>query len=105
MRMQLSAKIKSLDFIISITRNTLKEEMEVLLSSYIHGYHVYKDILDSYHWRGAYLWGCVPLCDNTIAVGTPSQESVICFHFMVEQQYVSSYRTRRHEKLTTRNIK
>ena len=29
--------------------------MEALLSSYIHGYHVYKDILDSYHWQGTYI--------------------------------------------------
>ena len=25
--------------------------MEALLSSYIHGYHIYKDILDSCHWQ------------------------------------------------------
>ena len=62
--MQLSAKIKSTDFFL-ITRNALKEEMEALLSSYIYGYHIYKDILDSSHWRGTYLHyikvGCVPL--------------------------------------------
>ena len=34
-QMQLSAKIKSAAFIISITRNALKEEMEALLSSYV----------------------------------------------------------------------
>ena len=43
-RTQLSAKIKSADFTISITRNALKEEMEELLSSYVHDYHVYKDL-------------------------------------------------------------
>ena len=109
--MQLSTKIKSADYFILITRNALKEDMEALLSSYIHGYHVIV-ILDSSHWRETYLyykkWGCVLLHDNPTVVGHLLRTlSRICSSFSFHGGTIIriELQARRYKKLKTREIK